>query len=663
MGANPAPEEQFGPYLVYERLGVGGMATVHRALEHTSDGRERTVALKRLLPHLADDASFIKAFVREAKLASLLSHVNIVQIYELGRVGPAYFISMEYIDGRDVRQILRGARRAAEPPPIAITVALMIQLCDALDYAHHKDDGDGTPLGIVHRDVSPSNLLVNASGQLKIIDFGIAKAESSQLRTQTGRVKGKLAYMAPEAVAGGKDLDARSDIWACGVILHELLAARPLFASKNEYQTLLKVQRGDIMPPSTFNQSCPPELDAIVFRALARDPDERFALAADMRDELMALRVQYQLASGYRDVAGWIAKTKLVEPAVATRAKSKPRNRDDDEAVDLVWGTSESASMPIELPDVPDVSRKAPPRAQGDDGLDFDIDDDAPTPVPRQRGARFSSQLGDTDAGLRVPPATIDPALSAGTDPPRSRDHRVAQRSTGPRPAQRATAGDEALPAVTPGDRIATQRATPLPRAADTETDPVGRLTHEELFGGADDVLSGEPDAGETLPQFTDDGLPTVDSRVQAPTTNPMGLGLPLREPAPARPTPSPQPAAKPTATPVAAVPVVRFSKSIPPANTGNTPLPTRPTNRGIAVVAPTPVPAPAPAIVVPPAGDDHDNAAVTRQRMRRSSEISVGAGMVARHQGGARKWLLGGLGVVIVGGATALIVMSTGTR
>src|SRR5688572_10375530 len=214
MAAELDAQENFGPYLVYERLGVGGMATVHRALERGIEGFERFVALKRLLPHLAEDASFIKAFVREAKLASILSHANIVQIYELGRVGTEYFISMEYIDGRDLRQLLRHARKVTGPPPINVTIALMIQLCDALDYAHNKVDEDGHPLGLVRRDISLSNLIVTSGGRLKIIDFGIAKAQSSQLRTQTGRVKGKLAYMAPEAVSGSRDLDARSDIWA-----------------------------------------------------------------------------------------------------------------------------------------------------------------------------------------------------------------------------------------------------------------------------------------------------------------------------------------------------------------------------------------------------------------------------------------------------------------
>jgi eukaryotic-like serine/threonine-protein kinase len=300
----PLSQEVFGPYLVYERLGVGGMATVHRAKERGIEGFERIVALKRLLPHLAEDASFVKSFVREAKLASMLQHANIVQLYELGRVGTVYFISMEYIDGRDIRRILRQARKVSGPPNINVTLALLIQLCDALEYAHTRVDEHGEPLGLVHRDVSPSNLLVTKSGHLKVIDFGIAKAQSQQLRTQTGRVKGKLAYMAPEAISG-KELDCRSDIFSAGVIAHELLTARPLFASKNEYQTLINVQRSDILSPSAFNQAVPPELDAIVHKALSRDPEERYHHAAQMRDDLHGVRIRYNLSATNREVQTW----------------------------------------------------------------------------------------------------------------------------------------------------------------------------------------------------------------------------------------------------------------------------------------------------------------------------------------------------------------------
>jgi serine/threonine protein kinase len=407
-------QEVFGPYLVYERLGVGGMATVHRAREHGIEGFERIVALKRLLPHLAEDASFVKSFVREAKLASLLRHANIVQLYELGRVNTTYFISMELIDGRDIRRILRQARKVTGPPTINVTLSMLIQLCDALDYAHSRcDDDTGEPLHLVHRDVSPSNLLVTKSGHLKVIDFGIAKAQSNQLRTATGRVKGKLAYMAPEAIAG-KELDARSDIFSAGVIAHELLTARPLFASKNEYQTLLKVQKGDILPPSTFNQACPPELDAIVLKALSRDPEQRWMTAAEMRDALHEVRIRYHVSATNREVSSWCewafsmeapgnnfsgpmvtdslgampsqSRSPLPLPSgqedfpphmrTPTGMTAVPRNTspiravaqpvaghgDEEEAADVAWGGAQEADsgQPVVLDDVRDHSHRAP---------------------------------------------------------------------------------------------------------------------------------------------------------------------------------------------------------------------------------------------------------------------------------------------------------------
>src|SRR5688572_14117542 len=413
-----ASVEEFGPYLVYERLGVGGMATVHRALERGIEGFERVVALKRLLPHLAEDASFIRSFVREAKLASTLQHPNIVQTLELGRVGATYFISMEFIDGRDVRRVLRHARKVSGPPPINVTLALMIQLCDALDYAHHRTDGNGNPLGIVHRDLSPSNLLLTRNGHLKVIDFGIAKAVSAQLATQTGRVKGKLAYMAPESIAG-KELDARSDLFAAGVVFHELLTARPLFAQKNEYQTLLKVQRGDVQPPSTFNEGVPKEIDDIVLKALAREPEDRWLSAAALRDALVTVRMSRQLSATPRDVQAWcewafsldiggfsgktgteafssglvsagaFSGTATPVPLQRTplpRRPSPPPNiayaahaADEEAAVEVAWGAAELDKGVAHLHDeVPDVSGKLSAvmsAASGDVSIDANTDE------------------------------------------------------------------------------------------------------------------------------------------------------------------------------------------------------------------------------------------------------------------------------------------------
>ncbi len=400
----------FGPYRVFDRLGVGGMATVHRAKEIGIEGFERWVALKRLLPHLAEDESFVRAFVREAKLASLLTHPGVVQIYELGRVGHVYFISMELIDGFDVRQILRQARRVTGPPPIRVTVSILAQVCDALEYAHSRVDDEGRPLGLVHRDVSPSNVIVSHDGHVKLIDFGIAKAQTQHLQTQTGKVKGKMAYMAPEAIRG-LSLDGRSDLFSLGVLAHEMLTARPLFATKNDYKTLQRVQNAIVAPPLTYNRDCPAELDAIVLRALERDRDERWDTAGELRDELYRLRKHYNLAAQPREVADWLMWAFTVEapasqnsgphravsvetpqpqssnpsvvlevgevehagslltpptgPAlIPVKGVALPIAEEDDEIIEIAWG-GRSRSQAIVLDEVPDVSARSSPPAGG----------------------------------------------------------------------------------------------------------------------------------------------------------------------------------------------------------------------------------------------------------------------------------------------------------
>jgi eukaryotic-like serine/threonine-protein kinase len=367
--------ESYGPFEVLERLGAGGMATVHRAIEHGADGFERTIALKRLLPHLAEDADFVRAFVREAKLASLLRHDNIVKLYELGRVGASYFISMEYIAGRDLRVILRQARRVCGPPPVEVSIALMTQLLDALDHAHGQRDGDGKPLGIIHRDISPANLLVNHSGRLKVIDFGVAKATVGHLMTHSGRIKGKLAYMAPEALAG-HPLDGRSDLFAASVIAHELLTATPLFAARDDLQIIDRLQNMQPPPPSARNPSCSAELDEIVLRGLAKDPEGRWLSAADMRAAIAQLAVKQRMLATDREVARWVDEafqrqasahsTRLVPPLVPPPSAppdgqtGAPARGESDEVMDIVWGTSSLVRVPVVLDEVPDVAAKLP---------------------------------------------------------------------------------------------------------------------------------------------------------------------------------------------------------------------------------------------------------------------------------------------------------------
>jgi serine/threonine protein kinase len=295
--------EQFGRYLVFERVGMGGMATVHRALARGAAGFEREVALKRMLPSLADNEEFVRRFVHEAQIASQLRHGNIVQLYELGRVDDTFYIVMEYIDGYDLQKCLLRARGVASPPPFPVVLSIIYELLDALEYAHNLCDEQGRPIGLVHRDISPSNLIVARFGNLKIIDFGIAKAVSSLSRSGSG-LKGKMAYMAPEGVHG--QVDARADLFSAGVIAHELICAQPLFGGGSDFRTLRNVQSKEPPPPSLLNSDSPHDLDEVVLRALAKDPAERWQSAREMREALSKVASRYRVYADARVVEAWL---------------------------------------------------------------------------------------------------------------------------------------------------------------------------------------------------------------------------------------------------------------------------------------------------------------------------------------------------------------------
>ncbi|MBZ0235194.1 MAG: serine/threonine protein kinase, partial [Deltaproteobacteria bacterium] len=299
------PTEQFGPYLLYECLGRGGMATVHRAKKQGIEGFERPVALKRMLPWLSADADFVKSFVREARLAAQLRHTNIAQVYDLGKVDGAYYIAMELVAGRDLREILRQAHHVCGPPPVSVAINLLFQVCDALDYAHTFKDEQGRPLGLVHRDISPANIIVGEDGIAKIVDFGVAKGTTNTLATQSGMLKGKFSYMAPEMLNG--QVDARSDLFAVGIVAWEMLTARPLFSGGDDMEVLQRIATWDPPPPSSVNGAVPRDLDAWLAMALNKDPRKRFQSAAQMRAGLELVARTPQLRASAPDVAGWVA--------------------------------------------------------------------------------------------------------------------------------------------------------------------------------------------------------------------------------------------------------------------------------------------------------------------------------------------------------------------
>ena len=298
-----SPTEEFGPYTVYEQLGIGGMAQVHRAIATGSEA-PRSVALKRMLSHIASSQDMVKSFVREARLASYLRHPNVASTYDVGRVGDVYFIVMELITGRNLREVLRHCGATTGPVPVPVALNILNQVCDALDYAHNLCDEHGQPLQIIHRDVSPSNVIVSDSGLVKLIDFGIAKASGAGMQTMSGTLKGKFAYMAPEYIAGR--IDARADLFAVGVIAHELLTNRPLFAGRDDIDTLTRVRDMKIAPPSKTNPHVPPEIDDVVMTALSRDPDRRWQHATALRSALTTLTQRLGLVVTNSQVVQWL---------------------------------------------------------------------------------------------------------------------------------------------------------------------------------------------------------------------------------------------------------------------------------------------------------------------------------------------------------------------
>jgi serine/threonine protein kinase len=264
------------------------MADVFKARIQGPAGFERTFVVKRILPHLSDDPSFTKMFIDEAKIAAKLNHPNIVQVFELGNVDEEYFMSMEYVRGHDLAETMRTLWARVGPPRPELVAYVGREMCRALAYAHEFTSDDGDVLGMIHRDISPSNVMLSYDGAVKLLDFGIAKAlggEGKEEGTKTGTLKGKFAYMAPEQTVSN-DIDRRIDIFATGIVLHEILTGRRLFKGENDMQTIERVRRCEVTPPSLFNPLCPPELDDIVLRSLARERDDRYQSASEMADAL-----------------------------------------------------------------------------------------------------------------------------------------------------------------------------------------------------------------------------------------------------------------------------------------------------------------------------------------------------------------------------------------
>jgi eukaryotic-like serine/threonine-protein kinase len=341
------------------------MAQVHRAVNESS-GLQRPVALKRMLSHIAKSEDMVKSFVREARLASYLRHENVAQTYELGRVGDVYFIAMELVTGRNLREVLRHCGVTTGPMPVPIALNILNQICDALDYAHNLCDDGGEPLGIIHRDVSPSNVIVSENGVAKLIDFGIAKASGGGMQTMSGTLKGKFAYMAPEYIGG--QLDARADLFAVGVIAHELLTNRPLFAGRDDIDTLTRVRTMEIAPPSKKNPLVPPEIDDIVMTALARDPDRRWQHATALRTALTTLTRRLGLVASNTGVVQWLdwAFSHRAKPSGRAAIDTDPDSISIDPSISIEPHTADLSASSQRMTVVKSIDRRSQIAGGGD---------------------------------------------------------------------------------------------------------------------------------------------------------------------------------------------------------------------------------------------------------------------------------------------------------
>jgi serine/threonine protein kinase len=285
LHAGPTATSRFGKYVVLEKLGQGGMAEVHRAVVTGPLGFRKTVALKRILPEFSAVADFRERFIEEARVAAELNHSNVVQIFEFGERSGSYYLSMELVDGMDVEQILALSRQVGLLAQVRLCAPFLVaQAARGLAYAHQATRR-GRPLGLVHRDVSPPNLLVSRAGEVKVTDFGIVRIELANRMTASGAIMGKLRYMSPEQ-ALGHELDRRSDVFALGLVLHELLTGEPALGGTDLEAVLSQLKAGHLVPPSQHCPAVGPDLDAIVARALAFHPAQRYSTADDLAADL-----------------------------------------------------------------------------------------------------------------------------------------------------------------------------------------------------------------------------------------------------------------------------------------------------------------------------------------------------------------------------------------
>jgi serine/threonine protein kinase len=473
---------RLGRYELIDHLATGGMAELFLARTVGEGGFEKIVVLKRILPQLAQNADFVSMFLDEARLAALLHHPNIAQVFDIGQVAGSFFFVMEHVHGRDLRDVVKAARPAGGVP-LQHALAIVAAAAAGLHYAHEKTGPDGRALHLVHRDVSPANLIVTFDGGVKLVDFGVAKARSRHVETRGGTLKGKIAYMSPEQCRG-EPVDRRSDVFALGIVLYELTTGVRLFRGDNEFALLQQIATEDVPPASLRRPDYPTALEAIVMRALARDRNHRYATAEDLQVDLEEFAVEHKLKASAIQLRRWMRGLfpNAVPPPVSTSDVTR-------------------RPTAVLLPDEPQLKVTAP----------------LLTPAPAPRHAE-GTPVREARPGVTAPLGGR-PARATGSNPARG-------SLTGPNPVRGSATGSN--PA-----RDLPLRAPPDPAKPLTKEDAVAKMPSwlaAELFP----TPTGEM---PVVPVAAPSPAVTAEPAVARPTESP-----PL-----ARPTPESPPLARPT--------------------------------------------------------------------------------------------------------------------
>jgi tRNA A-37 threonylcarbamoyl transferase component Bud32 len=484
--------ERIGRYEILRRLGEGGMAEIYLARVVGLEGFEKLVVVKRLPSWALENRELVDMFLHEARLAALLQHQNVVQVFDVGIVEDSYFFSMEFVHGQDASRILRAARQQERTIPLDVALTVVRDVAAGLHYAHEKPDAGGHPLGIIHRDVSPSNVLVSYDGMVKLADFGIAKARSRDHETRHGTLKGKIAYMSPEQCRA-QPLDRRSDLFSLGVVLWELTTGQRLFTGPSDFDILERIVHQPAPPPSSVRADYPPALEALVRRALERDRAARPATAEQIQLELEAFALGAGMTLSTVRVARFMGQ--LFQDEITAWQSAQARNLGLAEHLTATWDLAVGqAPTRLLAPGAPETrALTPPPRRPGGAApaatvaitpASATVREPGPPPVAAARrmrwvvaalaGGLLAAVLGLAWLALRparpATPVVIVPAAPAPVD---AGPVAASQPAAAPIPAPVVAGAPGREPALdagtTPrrrGGAVAVKKARPRPRPA-----------------------------------------------------------------------------------------------------------------------------------------------------------------------------------------------------